>query len=210
MILSSQMPDVNISQFWETAYRNNQSFWDLGRPTPVFCRLVENGQYAPGNMIVPGAGRGHDARLFARYGFTVTAVDFADAAVRDMRLLAEPDAPLTIVQVDFFALPPVFEGAFDYVLEYVTYCAINPSRRVEYADVVQRLLKPGGTYIGLIFPIGNHAGGPPFAVSPDQLITDLAARGFRLLHREFPPDSVKPRKGKEELLVLQKKPDHTP
>ncbi len=201
------MSNVSTSDFWETAYRNNQSFWDLGDPTPIFCRLAERGDFSPGKMLVPGAGRGYDARLFARHGFTVTAVDFASDAVRDMHLLAEAEAPVAIVKADFFDLPAFFEGIFDYVLEYVTYCAIDPSRRVEYADVVRWLLKPGGTYIGLIFPISTHVGGPPFGVSPDQLIEDLTPRGFRLIHREFPLDSIQPRKGKEELLVLQMKTD---
>jgi hypothetical protein len=34
-------------------------------------------------MLVLGAGRGHDARLFARRGFTVTAVDFSSAVVEE-------------------------------------------------------------------------------------------------------------------------------
>lgn len=170
----------------------------------MFRRLVESGHYPPGKMIVPGAGRGHDARLFARHGFTVTAVDFAAEAVREMHRLAEPDAPLEILQVDFFALPANLAGTFDYFLEYVTYCAIDPSRHAEYAGVVDGLLKPGGIFLGLIFPTGNHPGGPPFAVSPDELIGDLHPRGFHLLHREVPPDSIRPRKGREEWVVLKK------
>lgn len=189
---------------WENAYQTHQAIWDLRGPTPTFVRLATGGQFPPGRMLVPGAGKGHDARLFARHGFAVTAVDFAESAVQEMQALAAPEAPLDILQADFFALPPAFNGTFDYVLEYVTYCAIDPARRVEYAEMVQKLLKPGGLFIGLIFPLGNHEGGPPFAVSPDQLIGDLAPRGFKLLQREFPADSIRPRKGREELIVLQK------
>lgn len=155
-------------------------------------------------MLVPGAGKGHDARLFARHGFTVTAVDFASGAIEEMRRLTDPEAPLDILQADFFALPIELDGIFDYVLEYVTYCAIDPARRADYADMVQKLLKPGGLLIGLIFPLGDFKGGPPYAVSPEQLIADLTPRGFQLLQREFPADSIRPRKGREELLILQK------
>lgn len=198
------MSQVTTSQYWESAYKNNQAIWDLGGPTPAFSRLAQSGTFSPGTMLVPGAGRGYDARLFARHGFTVTAVDFAAEAVREMHLLAEPEAPVEVLHADFFHLPPNFEGTFDYLLEYVTYCAIDPSRRVDYAEVVRWLLKPGGTYLGLMFPLGNHTGGPPFAVSPDELIGDLIPRGFHLLHREFPAASIRPRKGREELIVLQK------
>ena len=204
------MPDTNSPQFWQTAYQNGATAWDLGGPTPVFCRLAENGQITsehalpPGKMIVPGAGRGYDARLFARHGFTVTAVDFASDAIREMHLLAEPDAPVAIVKADWFDLPPFFEGNFDYVLEYVAYCAINPARRTDYAEVVNWLLKPGGLFIGLMFPISNHRGGPPFGVSPKEIIQSLTIQGFTLMHREYPVDSIKPRAKREELIILQK------
>ncbi|NJN43918.1 MAG: methyltransferase domain-containing protein [Anaerolineae bacterium] len=198
------MSNTNSSDFWQSFYQTGSTGWDLGGPTPILCRLAESGEFSPGKMIVPGAGRGYDARLFARHGFTVTAVDFASDAIRDMHLLAEKDAPIAIVKADWFRLPSFFEGTFDYVLEYVAFCAIDPTRREEYLDVVKWLLKPGGTLIGLMFPIGDHEGGPPFAVDPEEVITALQARGLRLVNRECPADSIKPRQGREELLVFSK------
>ncbi len=193
----------NESEFWETNYLNAQLPWDLDGPTPVYARLAASGEFEPGRMLVLGAGRGHDARLFARHGFLVTAVDFATGAVRAMEGLREPDAPIIIMQADLFHLPATLDNAFDYVLEYTCFCAIDPARREEYADVVARLLKPGGLYVALAFPIGKRAGGPPFVVQPDEMITLFEARGFTLLHREFPPDSVPARTNIEELLILQ-------
>lgn len=157
----------------------------------------------PGRIIVLGAGRGYDAREFARHGFAVTAVDFAADAVREMRALVDPAAPVQILQEDIFALPPTMDGTFDYVLEYVCYCAIDPHRRTEYADLVARLLKPGGIFIDLALPIDDHAGGPPFAVSVSELLDLFGARGFTLLRRELPLDSVSRRQGREELLIFR-------
>lgn len=194
------------AQYWEATYQNHQTVWDLGGPTPTLQRLAVSGQFPPGRMLVPGAGRGHDARVFARQGFAVTAVDFAEGAVQEMHRLATPEAPLNILQADFFALPPALQETFDYILEYVTYCAIDPYRRADYAGVVANLLKPGGLFIGLIFPLTFHLSGPPFAVSTDELLGDLHPRGFVLRHREFPADTIKPRKGREELVILQKVP----
>ena len=77
--------DPNTAAFWEANYREGQRRWELGGATPVFRRLAESGEFAPGRMIVPGAGLGDDARLFARHGFQVTAVDFAPTAARAMR-----------------------------------------------------------------------------------------------------------------------------
>lgn len=198
------MSDVNSPEFWEAIYQRGAP-WDLGTPTPVFRRLLESGEFESGRMIVLGAGRGYDARMFARHGFEVTAVDFAAEAAEAMRALAEPDAPVDVVQSDLFALPPTLNDTFDYVLEYICFCAIDPARRPDYADLLSRLLKPGGTYIALLFPIWDRPGGPPFAVSPQELIGLLSERGFNLHHRQAaPPDSVSPRRQFEELLIFQK------
>lgn len=189
--------------FWESNYRAGRLPWDLGGPTPVFERLIASGRYPPGRLFVPGAGTGHDARLFARHGFQVTAADFAPGAARAMRALQDPAAPLIILQADLFDLPPFLTGLFDYVLEYACVCAIDPARRAAYADVVTGLLRPGGVYLALLWPTGARPGGPPYPVQPDALISLFAARGFTLLERETPPDSIPERRGDEELLVLK-------
>jgi SAM-dependent methyltransferase len=143
--------DVNSARKWEADYARQTDGWDLGGPTPVFEHLLSTRQLPPGRMIVLGAGRGHDARLFARHGFQVTAVDFASQAVQEMHRLADPAAPVEILQQDIFTLPETLVHSFDYVLEYTCFCAIDPARRAEYADLVTRLLKPNGLYIDLAF-----------------------------------------------------------
>ena len=195
--------DVNKPDFWEEIYQAGRAGWDLGGPTPALHRLLESGEIPPGRLIVLGAGRGHDARDFARHGFTVTAVDFAADAVAAMRELADTAAPTEIVQADIFNLPAELDHAFDVVLEYTCFCAINPARRGEYADVVARLIKPGGTYVALLFPLDQHKGGPPFAVSIDEALALFRKRKFRLRRREIPDDSVWQRRGLEELLVFR-------
>ena len=196
--------DVNLPRKWEADYRRKTDGWDLGGPTPVFKRLVSSRRLKPGRMIVPGAGRGHDAREFARHGFQVTAVDFAPFVVSEMKRLAEPEAPVEVLQHDLFALPPKLDNSFDYVLEYTCFCAIDPKRRAEYADLVTRLLKPGGAYIDLAFPLDGRPGGPPFAVSESELLNLYQERGFKLLSRETPVDSVSPRRGAEKLFIFEK------
>lgn len=195
--------DVNFPDKWEADYERGTDGWDQGGPTPVFQRLAANGHFKPGRMIVLGAGRGHDAREFARHGHQVTAVDFAAYAVREMHRLSDPAAPINAMQHDLFRLPRELDGQFDYVLEYTCFCAIDPQRRSEYVDVVARLLKPQGTYIDLAFPLDRHDGGPPFTVSIDEVIDLFTARNFALIQRETPIDSVKPRQGLEELLIFQ-------
>jgi SAM-dependent methyltransferase len=196
--------NVNSPGKWDADYKRKTDGWDLGGPTPVFKRLLLSGQLVPGRMIVLCAGRGHDAREFARHGFQVTAVDFASLAVLEMRRLATEDAPVEILQHDMFTLPETFNNSFDYVLQYTCLCAIDPKRRGEYADLVSRLLKPKGIYIDLAFPLDGRRGGPPFAVSVAEIFDLFQRRGFKLISREKPRESVSPRRHAEELFLFQK------
>lgn len=200
--------DVSTKAFWQSLYEKGRTGWDLGGPTPVFKRVVEDQWLDPGRMIVIGAGRGYDARLFSRHGFQVTAVDFAPAAIRALHDNNDHQAPLAIVSADIFDLPRILLGRFDYVLEYTFYCAIHPRLREDYASVVESLLNPGGRFVGLAFPLdetqNEPCGGPPFPVDADELVENLGKHGLQLKHRERPYDSVRGRLGREELLILQK------
>ena len=196
--------DVNSPNKWEADYQRGTDGWDLGGATPVFERLAASKRFIPGRMIVLGAGRGHDAREFSRHGFNVTAVDFSAHAVEQMRKLTDGTAPIDILQHDIFQLPGELNGSFDYLLEYTCFCAIDPQRRAEYADLVARLLKPSGTYIDLAFPLDGRKGGPPFAVKESEIFELFEERGFHLIAREKPEDSVKPRRHAEELFIFQK------
>ena len=201
--------DVNSPDKWEADYQRKTDGWDLAGPTPALKRIADSGRFQPGRMFVPCAGRGHDAREFARHGFQVTAVDFSPSAVEAMRELADPGAPLEIMQHDMFQLPHQMDGKFDYVLQYTCFCAIDPGRREEYADLVARLLKPGGHYIDLAFPLDGRAGGPPFAATDQEIVGLFGARGFELVSREKLQDSISPRRQAEELLVFRKRGDLT-
>jgi len=202
--------DVNSADKWEADYLRGSDGWDLGGPNPVFRNLLASGKLSPGKILVVCAGRGHDAREFAQHGFQVTAVDFSPSAAQEMEKLSDPGAPMEIMQHDLFTLSQDLDESFDYVLEYTCYCAIDPKRRDEFADLVARLLKPGGNYISLAFPLSEHSGGPPFAVSVAELLDLFQERGFNLIERVQPSDSVPPRRGNEELLFLQKEAVTTP
>ena len=196
--------DVNSPRKWDINYEQKTDGWDLGGPTPVFKRLASSARFTPGRMLVLGAGRGYDAREFSRHGFQVTAVDFASNAVSEMNRLAEEDAPVEILQQDIFTFPNEYDASFDYILEYVCFCAIDPKRRNEYADVVTRLLKPNGLFIDLAYPLDGRKDGPPFGFSDKELLDLFDQRGFKLLSREKPEDSISRRKGAEELFIFQK------
>ncbi len=192
-------------EFWNELYLSDRAGWDLGTPTPAFVDLLETNRLAPGSMLVLGSGKGYDAVLFAQHGFDVTAIDSSDEAIKlTRRLAAQKGVAINFVQEDMFDYSLSIAGEFDYVLEYVSYCAIDPSRRPEYAAMIPSLMKDSGKFIALLFPLDDRTGGPPFSVSMDE-VSRLFGKKMELISLEAPPNSVAPRKGKELLTVWRKK-----
>jgi len=183
-----------------------------GPPQMRSLAEVDGSQPLPRNaaararVAVPGAGRGHDARLLARRGYRVTAFDFSEAAVAEARRLAVAEAvELTVERRDVFTLPRDHAGAFDGVWEYTCFCAIDPDRRDEYARVLHAILRPGGLLLACFFPLRDGTDGPPFPVSRGDIERALAGR-FTVLEAGPPPRSAERRRGLEWLVRARREP----
>ena len=193
------------SEFWEKRFREGRTRWDLGGPTPEFVRLLEGGEApAPGKILVPGCGKGHDVLLFARHGFDALGVDFAPTAVE---LATEAARVAGLAEKARFELGNIFDlgeryaGRFDYVLERACYCAIDPVDRGRYVETMARVLKPGGRLYALFFR-GPKEGGPPFATSEEELRESFGSR-FEFERLDEPVESDLG--GGDQLGVLRRK-----
>lgn len=195
---------VEEPEYWDELYREGHTLWDMGTPTPAVVDVFSSPAMVPGTVLVPGCGSGHDAVWLAQRGHAVTAVDFsAEAIVRARQVAAINNAQLHLRRQDIFALSPEYDKAFDYVAEYVTYCAVLPSRREEFAEVLSRVLKPGGQLVALFFPLDERPGGPPFAVRMEEALR-LFGRHLKLVRTFEPARSVTPRKGREMMTLWRK------
>lgn len=190
------------AEFWGALYRDGGDGWELGRASPPLARFFAEHPPAGRRVLVVGCGRGHEARMLASLGAEVVAIDFAPEAIAGARLRAEAEK----IKVDFRERD-LFKLASDperypIVVEHCCFCAIDPARRDEYAEVVADVLEPGGALIGLFYAHGR-AGGPPFSVTRDEL-DKCFSRHFDILQIETPPDSVVARQGQELLAVMRK------
>lgn len=187
---------VSSAEFWNKRYLQGDTGWDKGKASPPIARMLANGDVAPGKVAVLGAGRGHEALALAEHGFEATAVDFAEEACRDIRSAAAARGlSLEVLQADLFELGGSHPEAFDAVLENTCFCAIDPVRRAEYAEVVERILRPGGTFFGLFYAHGRP-GGPPFTTSEEE-VRALYSDRFEFLRLVRAPDSLPGRAGEE-------------
>jgi thiopurine S-methyltransferase len=135
-------------------------------------------------VLVPGCGRGHEAALLARLGFTAIGLDLSAEALREARRChGEGSDRLRWLQADL--LDPAARRAAGLapascagVLEHTCFCAIDPAQRPAYIRAVSQLLEPHGWLLGL-FWCHDQPGGPPYGSDPRQLAAELEAAGLQ-------------------------------
>lgn len=203
--MTAQSPSPLSPAAWEQRYQEGTPRWDLGQPAPAFSTLLEADLAPPpGPAIALGAGRGHDALLFARHGFAVTAVDFAPSAIQALEAQAQAqNLSLQLLERDIFDLVPEFTGQFAYVIEHTCFCAIDPALRPAYAALVADLLAPSGELLAVFFT-HQRSGGPPFGTTPTE-VRQLFEPHFDLLSLDPVANSVPSRQGEEHFGRLRKR-----
>lgn len=75
-------------QMWESRYAQPDRVWS-SRPSPWLLEIAE--RMTPGTAVDLGCGEGADAVWLAGRGWTVTALDFAESALRTGALVAESE-----------------------------------------------------------------------------------------------------------------------
>ena len=191
--------------YWQAVYDSEaRPGWDMDGPTPLLPELLDLAgtlQVEVGPSIaVPGCGFGHDAAELARWGFAVTGVDFAPAAIEGAR--ARHGTLADWRQEDWFEATL---GPFDAIFDHTCFVAMAPERRPEYVASIARRLRPGGLWLGAFFHTVNNPPGPPFAVDPAALRA-LAEPDFEVLHMGDATRSHPRRAGREFLMVAAKAP----
>ncbi len=186
---------INEDRDWEALYQANDSFWDHGEASPgLVDYLAANSSLPLGQALVPGCGRGHDARALAQAGWAVTGLDLAPSSVPLAKHLADEERlPIDYRIGDFLSDEP--HQQFDLVFEHTLFCAIPPVRRDDYVQALRHWLKPGGLYLAVNYMITEDNGEPPFSTTTAEL-DERFGEPFELLRR-WTPRSYESREGKE-------------
>ena len=186
---------INKDRAWEALYLANDTFWDHGEASPgLVDYLRASPRLSPGQALVPGCGRGHDARASAKAGWSVTGLDIAPSSVPLAKRLAEEGGLPVDYRVGDFLSNEAYQP-FDLVFEHTLFCAIPPARRDDYAQALRHWLKPGGLYLAVNYMITEDNGEPPFSTTTTEL-DERFGETFELLRR-WTPRSYESREGKE-------------
>lgn len=176
--------------FWQTRFIDHATPWDRGVANPQLVSWVRAGILRPvagaegrvsgsddprvRRILVTGCGSGHEVAMLAEWGFDVTAVDFAPAALeqtrnRLRRLLqggAERLVRAELIEHDLLTFDP--PGQFDAIYEQACLCSLYPDNWVRYGENLRRWLKPGGQLYALFLQMMRPAAsqgvieGPPY------------------------------------------------
>ncbi len=189
-------------QYWEARYQSSDMPWEKGAASPGLVDfLAANPDLPRGTVCVPGCGTGHDAREFARAGFTTFGYDIAPSGIRLARektLAAGLSA--TFELGDFLRDEP--PQKFDWLFEHTLFCAIQPSEREDYVRAAIRWLPPGSHYLAVNYLIPD-TDGPPFGTTREE-IWERFSPHFELL-AEWVPRSYPNRTNLERMFWWRRK-----
>lgn len=176
----------SIAAPWDQRYRMGTDGWELGRPAPPLEQALRRDPHvpqAPGRVLVPGCGRGHEAALLAELGFEAIGLDVSGEALAEARRIHGPGGPrLRWLQADLFDRSALAQAGLEAaslagVVEHTCFCALPPEERPAYLAQMHHLLEPGGWLLGL-FWCHSRPGGPPFGSDPLALAQQLREAGF--------------------------------
>jgi len=187
--------------FWDDRYASGETGWDIGGPSRPLREFIDTLTDKDIRILIPGCGNGHEAAYLNRLGFSdVTVIDIAPLAVSRFKELV-PDFPdEKVICGDFFG----HSGEYDLILEQTFFCALDPSLRGAYANMMHTLLRPGGKLAGVLFGVPMNANHPPFGGSRDEYI-GLFSLLFEVARLEECTNSIAPRMGSELWTELVKR-----
>ena len=196
----------NTSKFWNDLYKSNNTGWDLNGPTKPFLDLIKTLDLKGKKVFIPGCGNGHDVIEIAKTGAEVCGVDFAKIPLN--KIAGHPNfgnLKIELIHADIFKFYKKNKDKFDFAIEYTCYCAIDPINRKKYRDLIYHILKNGGKFISLFFPIlkPENKIGPPFGVNLNKTL-NLFEKRFKVLRVKKNINSHPKRKGNEVLVIFQK------
>ncbi|KAG0284637.1 hypothetical protein BGZ96_011025 [Linnemannia gamsii] len=196
---------------WNELWRREIHPWDKGTPSPALIEVIEKKPISAqipksGNVLVPGCGRGVDVFYLGNEHRKAYGLDISPIAVqqcKDIRTekgISESVAEFIVGDFFKFDTPA---GGFQLVYDYTFFCAIPPTLRADWGRRMSEIIPKDGILITLMFPIGTHTDGPPFAVSVDHYHSFLDANFDCLLVDDC--SSFEARQGKEKIGVWRRK-----
>ncbi|ORV96692.1 class I SAM-dependent methyltransferase [Mycobacterium kyorinense] len=138
-------------QHWQTTYAAHPAMYGTAPSDPAQYAIGLFGRGGVVDLLELGAGQGRDTVWFLHAGLTVTALDYAEGALRELRHVAEANrvgAKLTTIVHDVRQPLPLSDRSVDGVYSHMLFnMALSTAELVDLAGEVHRVLRPGGLLV---------------------------------------------------------------
>jgi SAM-dependent methyltransferase len=187
-----------------------------GQPDENLAEWFSSGLLGPGRVLELGCGNGRNATYLAGLGCAVDAVDFSAQAIEWAReRAARIGVPVTFRHCSIFDAH-LADGSYDLVYDSGCFHHIPPHRRGDYAALVHRALRPGGSY-GLVcfrpeggsgytdqqvYEKASLGGGLGYSDARLRALWDKPPLSVRILRQMRKPSQHEPYFGQDFLQVL--------
>jgi len=118
-------------------------------PDENLAEWFSQGLLTPGRVLELGCAHGRNAIYLAGLGCSVDAIDFSAYAIEHARQRAKQAGAAVNFQCGSIFNAQFPEGSYDLVYDSGCFHHIPPHRRLDYAELTRRALKPGSSY-GLV------------------------------------------------------------
>ncbi|KAB2653571.1 MAG: methyltransferase domain-containing protein [Verrucomicrobia bacterium] len=186
---------------WDSLYQKNEMQWDKGEASPGLVDFLRDEPLQGGErVLVPGCGRGHDARAWAKAGFVALGLDISPTAVLRAQELAIVGSSVKFCEGDFLQANQ-YQG-YDWLFEHTLFCAIQPELRRDYVKAAARSVRQGGHFLAVHYLIPD-VDGPPFGTTRDE-VCERFESDFHLI-KDWVPRSYPNRTGLERMFYWKKR-----
>ena len=169
--------------------------WASMQTHPAFARWLADHPLAGAgkSALVIGCGMGDDAITLESLGFAVTAFDVSASAIAFCGNRF-PDSAVDFCQADLLQDQPMWQGAFDFVLEIYTVQALPPAYEAQAIAAIAGFVAPKGALLVVAetaTAARSFENGPPWLLTPGH-VTDFAAHGFDVVEQTVTPGVLNP------------------
>ena len=147
--------------FWNEFYSNREKgiTFFVNKPDENLVSYFEKDIINAGNVLELGCGPGRNAIYFAEKGCTVDAIDLSEESIQWATERArESEVTVNFIQDNIFDVH-LEEGTYDIVYDSGCFHHIAPHRRMNYIELIQKALKPGGYFAITCFVQDGDLGG---------------------------------------------------
>jgi len=187
--------------YWNSKWQRHETGWDIGHVSTPIKEYIDQLHNKNSKILIPGAGNAYEGEYLYRSGFrNVYLLDYSEIPFENL-LKRCPDFPKEhLINQNFFD----HSGTYDLILEQTFFSAIHPKDREKYVKKNYKLLKDGGSLVGLLFGIDFGNPHPPFG-GDEAIYRNLFSPFFHLKVFSEAHNSIHPRKGNELFFIAKKK-----